>query len=46
MFKVYDPNISLTPGNGNGNGNGNSADEFPFSERVFANPKIAGLARI
>ena len=33
MFKVYDPNISLTPGNGNGNGNGNSADEFPFSEK-------------
>ena len=33
MFKVYDPNISLTPGNGNGNGNGNTVDDFPFSEK-------------
>ena len=35
MFKVYDPNISLTPGNsnGNGNGNGNLGCEFPFSEK-------------
>ena len=29
MFKVYDPNISLTPGNGNGN----LGCEFPFSEK-------------
>jgi hypothetical protein len=33
MFKVYDPNISLTHGNGNGNGNGNLGGEFPFSEK-------------
>ena len=29
MFKVYDPNISLSCGNGNGN----PGDEFPFSEK-------------
>lgn len=33
MFKVYDPNISLT--HGNGNGNGNLVGEFPFSEKCI-----------
>lgn len=35
MFKVYDPNISLSVGNGNGNGNsnGNSTSDFSFSEK-------------
>ena len=35
MFKVYDPNISLTPGNGNGN----MVDEFPFSEKGIRQPE-------
>jgi hypothetical protein len=35
MFKVDDPNISLSCGNGNGN----SGDEFPFSEKSNHQPQ-------
>jgi hypothetical protein len=39
MFKVYDPNISLSSGSGSGSGSGNAVGEFPFSEKSIRQPE-------